>query len=218
MEANSNQVSSNHAFTRMTPSSIMSLTSSHSILPFALPSIQSASPDTSPSLHPHMLPYTCYDMHDSPLVSPSSSTQNSPASKPIKPLISPNLRQLLPEGSLRAEHAAMRLATKSNYQNILDGDSEVIGLKYKVDIQSGMEVRRTNHKTAEQKRRDLLKQCFEDLKSVTPDLNERNISKEYILKKCHTHILSLRNRIRHKDDYIKVLKSQLARRGITPVQ
>ncbi|KAK9760164.1 hypothetical protein K7432_016098 [Basidiobolus ranarum] len=223
METNTNPMptySTDPMLTRMTPSSIMSLTDGNryqSTLPFApLPSIQPPSPGASPQMS-----YFYYDsVQDSPSLSSCSSTNNSPASKPIKPLISPSLRQLLPEGALRADQAAMRLASKSNYQNILDGDSEVIGLKYKVDIQSGMEVRRTSHKTAEQKRRDLLKQCFEDLKSVTPNLNEKNISKEYILKKCigHTHILSLRNRIRNKDDYITALKSQLARRGITPME
>ncbi|KAJ2812463.1 hypothetical protein H4S07_001386 [Coemansia furcata] len=84
-----------------------------------------------------------------------------------------------------------RLATKSNYQNIMEGNSEFLGLKYKSEFKSGLERRRTNHKQAEQKRRDSLKTCFQGLKNRLPDLDPKLVSKIYLLNRANAFIDSL---------------------------
>ncbi|KAJ2004625.1 hypothetical protein GGI04_002543 [Coemansia thaxteri] len=84
-----------------------------------------------------------------------------------------------------------RLATKSNYQNIMEGNSEFLGLSYKSEFKSGLERRRTNHKQAEQKRRDSLKSCFQALKTRLPDLDPKLVSKIYLLNRANAFIDSL---------------------------
>ncbi|KAJ1898724.1 hypothetical protein LPJ66_002565, partial [Kickxella alabastrina] len=82
-----------------------------------------------------------------------------------------------------------RLATKSNYQNILSGDSEALGLTYHKEFKTGLEKRRTNHKQAEQKRRDSLKSSFEDLKMrMDGMLDPKLVSKVYLLKRANGYI------------------------------
>lgn len=76
----------------------------------------------------------------------------------LKPLlISPTLQP----GAENAEHI---LATRSNYQNVMEGKAAALGIAFTTQIKSGLEVRRTAHKAAEQKRRDSLKECFERLR------------------------------------------------------
>ncbi|CAG8637531.1 17483_t:CDS:2 [Funneliformis caledonium] len=71
----------------------------------------------------------------------------------LKPTISPNLKPKLP--GVLADEVAEKLANKSNYRSILEGTAH-------------LESRRTTHKAAEQKRRDSLKQSFDELKKVVP--------------------------------------------------
>ena len=77
-----------------------------------------------------------------------------------------------------------------------------LGISYPSDLQLSLESRRTTHKAAEQKRRDSLKQSFDDLKKVVPytsslgngtkadpangkgqDASSKNVSKLFLLKK-----------------------------------
>lgn len=93
----------------------------------------------------------------------------------LKPLlISPTLRpgtNALPTmlslgGSQVAsvEDAERILATRSNYQNLMEGKGAALGIAFNSQIKSGLEVRRTAHKAAEQKRRDSLKEWFDRLR------------------------------------------------------
>lgn len=93
----------------------------------------------------------------------------------LKPLlISPTLRpgtNALPtmlslSGSQVAsvEDAERILATRSNYQNLMEGKGAALGIAFNSQIKSGLEVRRTAHKAAEQKRRDSLKEWFDRLR------------------------------------------------------
>ncbi|CAG8509500.1 13803_t:CDS:2 [Ambispora leptoticha] len=101
----------------------------------------------------------------SPLaLGPTATQTRSPQA--LKPTISPNLKPKLP-GAL-ADEVAEQLAQKSNYQNILEGTAQSLGISYSSDLQSSLESRRTTHKAAEQKRRDSLKQSFDELKKVVP--------------------------------------------------
>ncbi|KAJ2383043.1 hypothetical protein GGI05_005451, partial [Coemansia sp. RSA 2603] len=72
--------------------------------------------------------------------------------------------------------------------NILEGNSELLGLRYHKEFKTGLERRRTNHKQAEQKRRDSLKACFEQLKDRLPGLDPKLVSKIYLLRRAHAHI------------------------------
>ncbi|CAO3644409.1 unnamed protein product [Cunninghamella blakesleeana] len=65
-----------------------------------------------------------------------------------------------------AEHI---LATKSNYQNLMEGKAAALGIAFSPQIKSGLEVRRTAHKAAEQKRRDSLKEWFDRLRREVED-------------------------------------------------
>ncbi|ORX93605.1 hypothetical protein K493DRAFT_315918 [Basidiobolus meristosporus CBS 931.73] len=166
-------------------------------------------PLTSPSLGPSlMMSPTITAIPTSPAL---SNTFKSPG---LKPLVSPGLKPLLPGGG--TNDVAMKLATKSNYQNILEGNTASLGLKYKSEVHSGIELRRTSHKAAEQKRRDSLKQCFENLKSVIPEIEEKAPSKAYLLKKSYDHILRLEMLIKERDDHIHALRKQLQSAGIEP--
>ncbi|KAJ2723142.1 hypothetical protein GGI07_002845 [Coemansia sp. Benny D115] len=141
----------------------------------------------------------------------TASPTPSPAMAPMKTSIAPR-RSLQPTGSTPATprqrpivaatsttnivgleaDVVTRLATKSNYQNILEGNSEFLGLKYRGEFKTGLERRRTNHKQAEQKRRDSLKLCFEDLKGRLTGLDPKLISKIYLLRKANAFIDSLK--------------------------
>lgn len=92
-----------------------------------------------------------------------------------------------------------RLASKSNYQNILDGDHTALGLSYNTDLHSGIELRRTSHKAAEQKRRDSLKHCFDDLRQMIPNIVDKAPSKVFLLKKSFDYICSLKAEMAQRD-------------------
>ncbi|KAJ2809547.1 hypothetical protein H4R20_000049 [Coemansia guatemalensis] len=146
----------------------------------------------------------------SPGISPYSGPQRQQGSTPLTPAIAPRTMTTQPTTSqsttplLRARPTAAatsttnllnlesdvvaRLATRSNYQNILDGNSEVLGLTYRTEFKSGLERRRTNHKNAEQKRRDSLKVCFQDLRDRLPEVDPKLVSKIYLLKKACSYI------------------------------
>ncbi|CAG8754950.1 8002_t:CDS:2, partial [Cetraspora pellucida] len=134
------------------------------------------SPTVSP-ISPRMNPVTM-----SPMILPSSSGRKivhtiqavcspstlNPSKSPqtLKPTISPSLKPKLP--GVLADEVAEKLASQSNYKNILEGTSKSLGISYSSDVHSSLESRRTTHKAAEQKRRDSLKQSFDELKKVVP--------------------------------------------------
>ena len=71
-----------------------------------------------------------------------------------------------------------------------------LGIKIDRDnmIVSNSELRRSNHKLAEQRRRDLIKKCFESIKNLLPNIEEKVPSKLHILEKTHEYILMLHDR------------------------
>lgn len=98
-------------------------------------------------------------------------------------------------GLQKETEVVTRLATKSNYQNVMDGKGELLGLNYGSEFKSGLEKRRTNHKQAEQKRRDSLKASFERLKDTLPDPNDAKVvaSKIYLLNRAVEYIEELKD-------------------------
>ncbi|KAG5980586.1 hypothetical protein E4U55_003888 [Claviceps digitariae] len=97
----------------------------------------------------------------------TSSVQASPA---LLPRISPNIKPLLPGGShMSMEDTASRLLmTKSNYQNILEGNT-VPGVSYPTELSTNLTSKRTSHKIAEQGRRNRINSALQIMASLLPD-------------------------------------------------
>ena len=96
-----------------------------------------------------------------------SSSQVSPA---IRPKISPNIKPLMPSGSttgLSADHSALYLASKSNYQNILEG-THLPGVTYPEALAENLSSKRTSHKIAEQGRRNRINTALKEIESLLP--------------------------------------------------
>ncbi|ORX62199.1 hypothetical protein DM01DRAFT_1380023 [Hesseltinella vesiculosa] len=126
--------------------------------------------------------------------------QSPRALKPllISPSLTPDRHQALTSTGLTpqllptihdAEHI---LATKSNYQNLMEGKAAALGIAFSPHIKSGLEVRRTAHKAAEQKRRDSLKEWFDRLRN--------EVEEGYVKKKAHVASKVLREQQREKQD------------------
>ncbi|KAJ3092972.1 hypothetical protein HK102_013762 [Quaeritorhiza haematococci] len=166
----------------------------------------------SPALTPQLLPVT------SPAITPITPAQLMQLEKKGDgkiaalpgALISPSLKPILPGGQAgKNVDAAIRLAQKSNYQNILEGETEALGLSYSSNLSSGVEIRKTSHKQAEQRRRDSLKQSFEELKKLLPLQSEKNPSKVFLLKKSYEYICYLKTKEKEAEEEIRNLKAQI---------
>ncbi|CEP18369.1 hypothetical protein [Parasitella parasitica] len=97
------------------------------------------------------------------LISPTLNPGSKPLPTTLVPISNSNNRVSSVED---VEHI---LATRSNYQNLMEGKGAALGIAFSTQIKSGLEVRRTAHKAAEQKRRDSLKECFDRLRLEVED-------------------------------------------------
>ncbi|KAF1966995.1 hypothetical protein BU23DRAFT_308909 [Bimuria novae-zelandiae CBS 107.79] len=93
-----------------------------------------------------------------------TSTLVSPA---LRPKISPSIKPLLPCGSVPDETHALLLASKSNYQNILDG-TVVPGVSYPTSLSTNLTSKRTSHKIAEQGRRNRINTALQEMQALLP--------------------------------------------------
>ncbi|KAJ1650587.1 hypothetical protein IWQ61_008648 [Dispira simplex] len=142
-----------------------------------------------------------------PLIPSGELKPTSTLKVPISPL--PRGSTSLSTLGLSPAEIAARLTERSNYQNLLTGDSQRLGLNYDHDLHSGLEQRRSNHKAAEQKRRDSLKRCFENLQVKVPNVDERMVSKVYLLNKASAYIVELEEQHRRDQEKIRMLQNQL---------
>lgn len=86
----------------------------------------------------------------------------------IKPRISPSIKPLLPEGSnVSADTTALLLASKSNYQNILEG-THFPGVSYPENLSTNLTSKRTSHKIAEQGRRNRINMALQEISALLP--------------------------------------------------
>ncbi|GAA5907270.1 hypothetical protein JCM8208_006737, partial [Rhodotorula glutinis] len=150
-----------------------------------------------------------------------------------------------------APDAQSRLASKSNYENILDGRGpDLLGLPSSMqsELQASsssstagaappVDSRRSSHKVAEQKRRDSLKLCFDELRKllppilpytdeldrrpgdgnvggqrhgeVDPENPNRGVSKVALLRRSNEYLGILRERIERRDKAITALRDQM---------
>uniref|UniRef100_L2G3M0 Phosphorus acquisition-controlling protein n=1 Tax=Colletotrichum fructicola (strain Nara gc5) TaxID=1213859 RepID=L2G3M0_COLFN len=100
----------------------------------------------------------------------SLGTQDAPAVGKGKQGISPSIKPLLPgtPGGMSAEDTASRLlASKSNYQNILEGNT-VPGVTYPSELSTNLTSKRTSHKIAEQGRRNRINSALQEIATLLP--------------------------------------------------
>jgi hypothetical protein len=93
-----------------------------------------------------------------------SSIQVSPA---LRPKISPQIKPLLPGGTTAEDTASALLASKSNYQNILEGN-KVPGVSYPSELSTNLTSKRTSHKIAEQGRRNRINSALQEIATLLP--------------------------------------------------
>ncbi|KAK4692204.1 hypothetical protein P7C71_g4951, partial [Lecanoromycetidae sp. Uapishka_2] len=93
------------------------------------------------------------------------SVQVSPA---LRPKISPSIKPLLPDGvNVTAETSALLLASKSNYQNIIEG-THLPGVSYPENLSTNLTSKRTSHKIAEQGRRNRINTALQEIAQLLP--------------------------------------------------
>lgn len=71
--------------------------------------------------------------------------------------------------SISAETSALYLASKSNYQNILEG-THLPGVSYPEALAENLSSKRTSHKLAEQGRRNRINVALKEMESLLPQM------------------------------------------------
>lgn len=101
----------------------------------------------------------------------SSSVLASPA---LLPRISPSIKPLLPGGgTVSDDTASLLLASKSNYQNILEG-THLPGVSYPTELSTNLTSKRTSHKIAEQGRRNRINSALQEIATLLPRNNSKD--------------------------------------------
>lgn len=95
----------------------------------------------------------------------SSSVLASPA---LLPRISPSIKPLMSgAGTVSESTASLLLASKSNYQNILEG-THLPGVSYPSELSTNLTHKRTSHKIAEQGRRNRINSALHEIATLLP--------------------------------------------------
>ncbi|KAK5092202.1 hypothetical protein LTR70_005857 [Exophiala xenobiotica] len=117
------------------------------------------------------------------------SISQATVSPALMPKISPSISPLVPSTGpgmpiLSAETSALYLASKSNYQNIIDG-THLPGVSYPDTLAENLSSKRTSHKIAEQGRRNRINLALKEIESLLPATitaaaarKEKNTAKE----------------------------------------
>lgn len=119
---------------------------------------------------PQILPSSSTSERKTPLLAARSGRKRSSVSSvhvspAILPKISPNIKPLLPGGG--EDTASLLLATKSNYQRILEGNT-VPGVSYPSELSTNLTSKRTSHKIAEQGRRNRINNALLEMATLLP--------------------------------------------------
>ncbi|KAJ2981884.1 hypothetical protein NUW58_g6575 [Xylaria curta] len=93
----------------------------------------------------------------------------SSVSPALLPRISPNIKPLLPgtPGLSNEDSTSRLLASKSNYQRILEGNT-VPGVTYPSELSTNLTSKRTSHKIAEQGRRNRINSALQEIATLLP--------------------------------------------------
>lgn len=95
----------------------------------------------------------------------STSVLASPA---LLPRISPSIQPLISgSGNVSENTASLLLASKSNYQNILEG-THLPGVSYPSELSTNLTSKRTSHKIAEQGRRNRINSALQEIATLLP--------------------------------------------------
>ncbi|KAI1433627.1 hypothetical protein GGR50DRAFT_475993 [Xylaria sp. CBS 124048] len=136
--------------------------------PHAMKPTQPTSASQSPQLNPRP---SSSASKKTPVQMPKGSRKRpsisiSPA---LLPKISPNIKPLLPgtPGLSSEDSASILLASKSNYQRILEG-STVPGVTYPSELSTNLTSKRTSHKIAEQGRRNRINSALQEIATLLP--------------------------------------------------
>jgi len=135
---------------------------------FAKPSA-AASASQSPQLAPGAsTPGTRKTPQLAPRGSSKKRTSSVSVSPALRPKISPSIKPLLPgSAGQSAEDTSKLLASKSNYQNILEGNL-VPGVTYPKELSTNLTSKRTSHKIAEQGRRNRINSALQEIAALLP--------------------------------------------------
>ncbi len=153
------------ATTKETPSLLLpaaALSQPISTLPSPSPKAkpQSASAQATPSIRktPKLAARGSQHRH-------SGSVSASPA---LLPKISPSIKPMVQGQSVSDNTASLLLATKSNYQNILEG-THLPGVSYPSELSTNLTSKRTSHKIAEQGRRNRINMALQEMATLLPE-------------------------------------------------
>ncbi|KAI9171439.1 Phosphorus acquisition-controlling protein [Paramyrothecium foliicola] len=145
------------------------------IQPAPSPIVAKPSGISSATQSPQLLPgSTGPSARKTPQLSARNSRKRSTGSVHVSPAllprISPNIKPLLPgTPGMSAEDTASRLLmSKSNYQNILEGNT-VPGVSYPSELSTNLTSKRTSHKIAEQGRRNRINSALQVMAGLLPD-------------------------------------------------
>ncbi|KAB8199318.1 hypothetical protein BDV34DRAFT_207100 [Aspergillus parasiticus] len=145
-----------------------------------------------------------------------SSSQPSPN---LRPKISPSIQPLVRGECISSETSALYLASKSNYQHILDG-TLLPGVSYPEALAENLSSKRTNHKLAEQGRRNRINNALKEIEALIPAgfVNMKNAKdatpcslkgSEKEKEKPSNQQISKASTVEMAIDYIKALKKEL---------
>lgn len=118
--------------------------------------------------------------------------------------------------------SALYLASKSNYQHILDGTLPS-GVSYPDNLAENLSSKRTNHKLAEQGRRNRINSALKEIETLIPpafiqarqvkeaaaNVNPKSGEKDKDKEKPANQAISKASAVEMAIDYIKALKSSL---------
>lgn len=116
------------------------------------------------------------------------------------------------------ETSALYLASKSNYQHILDG-TLLPGVSYPETLAENLTSKRTNHKLAEQGRRNRINNALKEIEALVPqefinirlakEASPRTPTIEKEKDKNANQTISKAGAVEMAIDYIKALKQEL---------
>jgi hypothetical protein len=151
-----------------------------------------------------------------------SASLVSPA---LRPKISPSIKPLLAAGE-NGTHTkifskcllltttgvsdnthALLLASKSNYQNILDGTT-VPGVSYPASLSTNLTSKRTSHKIAEQGRRNRINMALQEMQDLLPPGSQTGTPDAKSPETAAQSSNSKAAKVESAIDYIKHLKSE----------
>lgn len=164
---------------------------------------RSSSTTNSAASSPHIIP------NIKPKLPMWKSGPNSVGSSPVimpkvsSPSVSPNI---LPKRASDVSDLSVLLASKSNYQNIVEGTHNQLGLSYPEHLSADLTSKKTSHKLAEQGRRNRINNALSDLAKLISPNGQSNSKANTVenaivfIKDMQSEIAQLRQRLAQYED------------------